>query len=323
MILLNKLCVRLLLQAFIVCLPVLLFAQASAPATPAKPVIATIIVDAGHGGVDPGAIGQINTEANVSLSIALKLGKKLEEEMPNVKIIYTRTTDDLPGGLTDKNEANRYRAKMANEARGDLFISIHANAAGKKAGGWYARRKVGTKKVKNRKGKLVSVPVYENYYVKNWQNGTETFIWAADRNTFKSEAITQTEEESSGEASDDSADILDMHSPEAMIRAQLYEKKFFAKSLQLATLVEEEFVKYGRPSRGVKQRNEKGIWVLQATGMPSILVETGFVSHTEEEQYINSEKGQEEIVNSIFNAVKRYKAILEESKNASGSSNAF
>jgi len=310
--------VRLLVLATtIICLPVLLVAQ------PPKPVIATIIVDAGHGGVDPGAIGQLNTEANVSLSIALKLGKALEEAMPDVKIIYTRTTDDLPGGLKDKNEANRYRAQMANEAHGDLFISIHANAAGKKAGGWYARRKTGKyKKVKNRKGKLVTVPIYESYYVKNWQHGTETFIWAADRNVFKSEAISQTEDEG-GETSDDSTDILDLNSPEAMIRAQLYEKKYFAKSLQLATLVEEEFVKSGRVSRGVKQRNEKGIWVLQATGMPSILVETGFVTHTEEEKYINSEKGQEEIVNAVLTAVKRYKAWLEESKNSTGSSNAF
>jgi N-acetylmuramoyl-L-alanine amidase len=299
--------VIVLVLAAAISLPVGSVAQTS------KPVIATIIVDPGHGGKDPGALGQINTEANVALSIALKLGKALEAEMPEVKIIYTRTTDDLPGGLTDKNEANRYRAKMANEAHGDLYISIHANAAGKKAGGWMARKRVGTKKVKNRKGKLVSVPVYENYYVKNWQHGTETFIWAADRNVFKTEAINQTEDEG-GESSDDSTDILDLNSPEAIIRAQLYEKKYFSKSLQLATFVEEEFVKTGRVSRGVKQRNEKGIWVLQATGMPSILVETGFVTHTEEEKYINSEKGQEEIVTAILNAVKRYKAWLEESK---------
>jgi N-acetylmuramoyl-L-alanine amidase len=307
---------RFLVLAMNLCMPGLLYAQ------PAKPVLSTIIVDAGHGGVDPGALGQVNTEANVSLSIALKLGKALEAEFPNTKIIYTRTTDELPGGLKDKNEANRYRAQMANDARGDLFISIHANAAGKKAGGWYARRKVGTKKVKNRKGKLVSVPVYENYWVKNWQHGTETFIWAADRNVFKTEAINQTEEEG-GETSDDSTDILDLNSPEAMVRAQLYEKRFFAKSLQLATLVEEEFVKSGRESRGVKQRNEKGIWVLQATGMPSILVETGFVTHTEEEQYINSEKGQDEIVAAILTAVKRYFTWLEEQKASSGSSNTF
>jgi N-acetylmuramoyl-L-alanine amidase len=97
-----------------------------------------------------------------------------------------------------------------------------------------------------------------------------------------------------------------------MIRAQLYEKKFFSKSLLLATFVEEEFVKGGRESRGVKQRNEKGIWVLQATGMPSILVETGFVTNTEEEKYIVSDKGQEEIVAAIVEAIKRYKTSLEE-----------
>jgi N-acetylmuramoyl-L-alanine amidase len=308
--------VRCLVLVMFVYLPALVLAQGE------KPVLSTIIVDPGHGGVDPGAIGQINTEANVALAIGLKLGKRLEEEFPNTKIIYTRTTDELPGGLKDKNEANRLRAQMANEAKGDLFISIHANAAGKKAGGWYAKRKVGTKKVKNKKGKIVTVPVYENYYVKNWQHGTETFIWAADRNVFKSEAINQTGDEG-GEISDDSTDILDLNSPEAMIRAQLYEKKYFAKSLQLATFVEEEFVKGGRVSRGVKQRNEKGIWVLQATGMPSILVETGFVTHTEEEQYINSEKGQEEIVTAILNAVKRYAAWLEEQKGAAASASAF
>jgi N-acetylmuramoyl-L-alanine amidase len=98
-------------------------------------------VDAGHGGPDPGAIGQITTEADLVLKIALKLGKAISEAMPDVKVIYTRTTDELPGGLTDKNEANRYRAQMANEAKGDLFISIHANAAGKKAGGWYVQKR--------------------------------------------------------------------------------------------------------------------------------------------------------------------------------------
>ncbi|MGN6417217.1 MAG: N-acetylmuramoyl-L-alanine amidase family protein, partial [Pseudobacter sp.] len=103
----------------------------------------------------------------------------------------------------------------------------------------------------------------------------------------------------------------DLNSPEARIRSQLYEKKYFSKSLLLATFIEEEFVKGGRVSRGVKQRNEKGIWVLQATGMPSVLIETGFVTHTEEEQYIISEKGQEEIVASIMVSLLRYKQSLE------------
>jgi N-acetylmuramoyl-L-alanine amidase len=277
-----------------------------------KPVLGTIIIDPGHGGVDPGAHGQISYEAAVALSISLKLGKAMQEQLPDTKLIFTRTSDELAGGFNDIHESLVFRADMANQAKGDLYISIHCNAAGVKAGGWYAKRVIGHKKVK-RKNKYVRVPIYESYYVKNAQHGTETFIWAADRGGFKGEAINQTSEES-GEDVQDSTNILDLNSPEAIIRAQLYEKKFFSKSLQLATFVEEEFVKGGRESRGVKQRNEKGIWVLQATGMPSILVETGFVTNTEEEEYINSDKGQDEIVTAILNAVLRYKALLEESK---------
>jgi N-acetylmuramoyl-L-alanine amidase len=275
-----------------------------------RPVLSTIIIDPGHGGVDPGAHGQISTEAAIALSISLKLGKALEQELPGTNLIFTRTTDILPGGGTDIHESLRYRAEMANQAKGDLFIAIHCNAAGVRAGGWYAKRVVGHKRVKRGK-RYVKVPIYESYYVKNHQHGTETFIWAADRGGFKGESINMTQEEG-GEEVKDSTNMLDLHSPEAMIRAQLYEKKFFSKSLLLATFVEEEFVKGGRESRGVKQRNEKGIWVLQATGMPSILVETGFVTNTEEEKYIVSDKGQEEIVAAIVEAIKRYKTSLEE-----------
>jgi N-acetylmuramoyl-L-alanine amidase len=282
-----------------------------------KPALSTIIIDAGHGGVDPGALGQHSTEAEIALSISLKLGKAIEKEMPGVKVIYTRTTDVLAGGGSNVQQSLRYRASMANEAKGDLFVSVHCNAAGVKAGGWYAKRVVGHKnrtvyvgKGKKRRKKVVRDPIYESYYVKNWQHGTETYIWAADRGGFKGEAINQSQEEG-GENVEDSTNILDLNSPEARIRAQLYEKKYFAKSLTLATLIEEEFVKSGRVSRGVKQRNEKGIWVLQATGMPSVLIETGFVTHTEEEQYIISDKGQEEIVNSILASLLRYKAALE------------
>lgn len=293
-----------------------------------KPALSTIIIDAGHGGVDPGALGQHSTEAEIALSVALKLGKAIEKEMPGVKVIYTRTTDVLAGGGTNIQQSLRYRATMANEAKGDLFVSIHCNAAGVKAGGWYAKRVVGHKtrtvwvgKGKKKRKKTIKDPIYESYYVKNWQHGTETYIWAADRVGFKGEAINQREEEG-GENVEDSTNILDLNSPEARIRAQLYEKKYFAKSLMLATFIEDEFVKGGRVSRGVKQRNEKGIWVLQATGMPSVLVETGFVTHTEEEQYIMSEKGQEEIVNSVLASLVRYKAALENKQHQATDQNA-
>jgi N-acetylmuramoyl-L-alanine amidase len=289
-----------------------------------KPVLGTIIIDPGHGGIDPGAHGQFSTEAALALSISLKLGKALAEELPNSKLIFTRTTDELPGTPNNVHQSLRYRADMANQAKGDLFIAIHCNATGARAGGWYAKRVVGHKnkvtyvgKGSKKRKKTVRVPIYESYWVKNTRRGTETYIWAADRSGSKGGFINSTEDQS-GENVEDSTNILDLNShildlnsPESIIRGQLYEKKYFAKSLTLATFVEEEFEKGGRLSEGVKQRNEKGIWVLQATGMPSILVETGFITNTEEEQYLNSEKGQDEIVSQIVNAIKRYKTALE------------
>lgn len=295
---------------------IFLFAGISASAQQ-KSVLGTIIIDPGHGGIDQGARGQVTTEAAIALSISLKLGKALATELPDSKLIFTRTTDELPGGLNNIHDALRYRADMANQAKGDLFIAIHCNSNGLRAGEYYAKRVVGHRnrtvyvgKGSKRRKKTIREPIYETYTVKNNEHGTETYIWAADRTGFKGEAIQSTGE-ISGENVTDSTNDLDLNSPEAIIRAQLYEKKFFAKSLLLATMVEDEFVKGGRFSRGVKQRNEKGIWVLQATGMPSILVETGFVTQTEEEEYLNSEKGQDEIVTQIVDAIKRYKSSLE------------
>jgi N-acetylmuramoyl-L-alanine amidase len=218
----------------------------------------------------------------------------------------------------DARTANRMRAELANEVKGDLFLSIHCNATPQKAGGWYAKRTIGhtTKTITVGKGakkrkKTVKVPITENYWVKNERHGTETYIWAADRSGVKSTFINP---EEGGEFSGDSTHTpmpLDMNSPEARIRAQLYEKKYFGKSLMLANLVEEEFAKGGRASGGVKQRNWEQIWVLQATGMPSILVETGFITNEEEEKYLNSEEGQSEVVESIITALRRYKESLE------------
>ena len=91
----------------------------------------------------------------------------------------------------------------------------------------------------------------------------------------------------------------------------IYAQNYFRKSLTLADYIQEEFKDAGRVDRGVKQRNDKGIWVLQATGMPSILIEIGFISNKEEEIYISSEDGQKEIVANIFTAFKKYKEKLE------------
>src|ERR1700730_8388051 len=139
-----------------------------------KPVLKTIIIDAGHGGPDPGAKGLVTTEAEIALDVAMKLGKAVEKEFPALKIVYTRTSSALPGGLHEANQANRYRAEMANQAKGDLFISIHCNSNGNPAGGWYAKRVIGHKnkvvyvgRGKKKRRKTVKAPIYESYWVKN------------------------------------------------------------------------------------------------------------------------------------------------------------
>ncbi|WP_126971119.1 N-acetylmuramoyl-L-alanine amidase family protein [Gynurincola endophyticus] len=270
----------------------------------------TIIIDPGHGGADGGTMGQKIKESAVALQVSMKLAEALKKQFPTYKIIMTRTTDIFPGNTTNKKDALYYRAEFANKNKGDLFISIHCNATGLKPGGWNKRQITGYKDKwveKKVKGKVQKVkqrePIYKNVWVENKVIGTETFIWAADRSGAKSEQISRTQEEAYHENENLG---LDLTSPEALIRAQLYEKKYFAKSLQFATLVEEEFVKIGRVSRGVKQRNEEGIWVLQATGMPSVLIELGFLSNTKEEEYLMSAKGQAESVDVIVTSLKRY-----------------
>jgi N-acetylmuramoyl-L-alanine amidase len=110
------------------------------------------------------------------------------------------------------------------------------------------------------------------------------------------------------EVNDSTEYAPDINDPEFKAKSLLWTKRYFTKSMLLATLVQEEVARTGRLNRGVKQRNEKGIWVLQATAMPSILVETGYITHSSDEAYLNSNKGQIEMASAIVKAVKRYRA---------------
>lgn len=297
------------------------FSENNGPALP-KATVKTLIIDPGHGGIDPGARGLFSSEAEVSLSVAMKFGKALEKEFPDLKIIYTRTSDVMAGNKKNKDDGNRYRADLANSSGGDLFIAIHCNSAGKRPGGWY--QKVVTGKVpykkttgKGKKRRTVTAYryTYANQWVENKARGTETYIWAVSKNDAKVSSVNKNEMdgEHEGEMEDSTSTLVlpDPSDPAEKARMLIYAQQFFKKSLNLADLIEKAFVADGRVSRGVKQRNHTGIWVLQATGMPSVLVEIGFISNKEEEEYINSAKGQEEIVGSLVTAFRSYKQKLE------------
>ena len=287
--------------------------------------IKTVIIDPGHGGLYPGAHGLISTEKNVNLEIALKLGEAIKNAFPDVKVVYTRTTDACSGNATNLRDDLQNRARIANESKGDLFISIHCNATQQPAGGYYLKRVVGHRRKtimvgrgKRKRKKTVNEPIYESYWVKNTRIGTETYVWKASKAEDKFKAINRNDETTTVDNIEDStaeASAFNTDSPEWVIRTQLYEKRFFTNSYILSAMVEDEFKNSGRVSYGVKQR-DVGIQVLQATGMPSILVETGFLTNKEEEEYLNSNKGQDEIVTNITEAFRKYKQSIE-NKNSS------
>lgn len=277
-----------------------------------KRAIRTIIIDPGHGGFDTGTKGLQISEKEVVLAVGLKLGALINAAYPDIKVVFTRTTDVMPGGGSTIASGLRYRSDLANKSRGDLFIAIHCDNDGHPAGPFTVHRLVGHKYVGKGK-KRHRVPIYDSYEGKHTRAGTEAFIWKSARIGTKVGVLNQVEDgelsDSSGASNSDSA-AFDMNSPEAIMRAELYEKKFFANSALFATLVEDEFAKSGRNSEGVYQR-DVGLHVLENTGMPSVLIETGFLSNVDEENYLMSEDGQNEIARNMLDALKRYKATLE------------
>lgn len=288
--------------------------------TPKK--LKTIIVDAGHGGQDGGASGQYENslrskEKDVTLAISKKLVAELKKQLPDLNIVPTRTTDIYQ----NPNE----KARIANEHKGDLFLCIHADSGPLKTG----RRQIGTRTVtkykvtytgkgKKKKKKStpyqVTEPVYEYFKMPLTISGTSVYIFAAHKTSAKLSAIMKEVGEfeiETGEA-DSSYTPVDFTTPEGRTIAQIYAKRYQEKSDRLATMVNDEVEKTGRNALGVNQR-QVGIAVLQATNMPAILVETGYINNPEDERYLNSEKGQQELAEVITKAVKRYKEQLENS----------
>ncbi len=272
-----------------------------------KQPLKRVVIDAGHGGPASlagkfyGASGKHMEEKDVALAIALKLQATIQAEMPDIDVIMTRTTDEFNSPIV--------KANKANAAKGDLFISIHCNDVN-------AIRHseiVGyTTKTVKRKGKKVTkkIPEYRYWTTPNPASGTETYIWGVGKTKDKEEALME------NNFSDTAMLIISQDNNPAMkMINSLRTQEFAHRSRRLAEAVEEEFVKSGRISRGAKQRDEKGIWVLQAVAMPAILVEVGFLSNPEEEEFITSEDGQQKTADVIVRALKRYRYSLEAQSN--------
>ncbi|MCO5935068.1 N-acetylmuramoyl-L-alanine amidase [Mucilaginibacter sp. RB4R14] len=256
----------------------------------------TVIIDAGHGvkptnpapgHYSPGAGGSFSNERNVTLAIALKLQKAIEKDVEGVKAVLTRTTQE--------DVSFERRAEIANQNKGNLFISIHCNSLSDRV----VRERVSTKRgkavyksvrVPDRSGKGVLMLVYGLHRSREEQNAIKN---------------NQVEDESGIEGG-----ALDPNDPIVVILTDAYMRKFRKQSIKIANLINDEIVgTNGRRSEGLR---EQGLYVLCHSAMPSVLFETGYINNPEDEEYLNSEEGQTEIVNSIVRAINKYKVQMEQ-----------
>ena len=305
--------------AFFLLTCIMIFSNSAFSQGPRK--IKTIIVDPGHGGQDHGAKGEYegtlgSLEKDITLAISLKLVEDLKKAMPDVNIIPSRTTDVYM--------SVHEKAKFANEHHGDLFVCIHADAVDLKTGSrivgyknetYYTHRYVGKgksrKKVSTKHTRRVAIKHY--YKIPTSRKGTSTLILAARQTNDKIKALEEGDLGFNTDEDDSTANV-NYDSPEYKASALLYSQNYFRKSYQLASLVQEAVAKEtGRPDLGVWQR-QKGLWVLHATQMPAILIETGFVANYDDERYLTSEKGQEEIAQAIADALVKYRNMMENPK---------
>src|SRR5690554_3501866 len=238
---------------------------------PTKPFV--VVLDAGHGGRDPGKVAKKYREADIALSIALKVGAHLEK-LPNVKVIYTRKTDVFL--------ELRERAAIANRNNADLFVSVHCNAHNSQA------------------------HVAESYVLRLHKNQA---IFDVPKRRNEGMYLEENYEEK--------YDGLDPNALESLTGLMLIQEAYLDQSIMLASLVQNKIVNnLNRKDRSVKQA---GFWVLHNTYMPSVLIETGFLTNTSEGAYLNSAKGQEEMGREIANAIKKYIESLTESERLASS----
>lgn len=230
-----------------------------------------VVIDAGHGGKDPGAMGQHSSEKNIALAIALKTGEYIEKYLPGVEVVYTRKTDVF---------VELYkRAKIANDKKANLFISIHCNAS------------------------QTSSP-----------SGTETYVMGLHKSQANLEVAKKENAAIFNEENfKDMYEGFDPNQDEDYITLSMFQDAFLDQSTTLADEIQKEFRERAkRKDRGVFQA---GFLVLYRTTMPGVLIETGFISNPEEERYLMSDDGQSYIASAIFRSVKNYKDEMERKDN--------
>ena len=231
----------------------------------------TVVIDAGHGGKDPGAISANKKlyEKEVTLKVALMVGENIKKNHPEVKVLYTRKTDVFVG-LND-------RARMANKANADLFISIHTNAAQNRTAKGAETYTLGIEEERTER----------NLEIAKRENGV-IFLEDNHEKTYAN---------------------FNPNSPESYIIFEYMQSEFVKESIHIAQYVQEHLtIDANRHDRGVRQA---GFLVLNATSMPSILVELGYISNTEDAKYLGSDTGQKRMSRCISEAFDKYYADLK------------
>jgi len=288
--------------------------------------IQTIVIDAGHGGKDTGALGEVTNEKTLNLAVALKLGAYIEENLPDVKVIYTRKKDKF----VELSE----RATIANRNNADVFVSIHCNSTDVANSASGAETFV-MGESKNEKNLAVAkkenaaillednTDAYDNFD----PNSTEAYIlFSLSQSLYQSQSLDLAGKVQKQFASKGRNDrgvqqagflvLWKTSMPSILVELGFInntkEEQFLnsekGQSLDLAGKVQKQFASKGRNDRGVQQA---GFLVLWKTSMPSILVELGFINNTKEEQFLNSEKGQTQMALALYRAFEEYKREFE------------
>lgn len=224
----------------------------------------TLVIDAGHGGHDPGAIGSRLKEKDINLKAALAFGRYVEQNCPDVRVIYTRKTDVF----VPLHE----RANIANRAKADLFISIHTNAL-----------------EKGRIGRGLET------YTLGMGSANENLAIAKRENSV---ILVEKDYQQRYEG-------FDPNSAESYIIFEFMQDAFMARSIELAKMVQKNVcATSGRLNKGVKQA---GFLVLRETSMPSCLIELGYISTPDEEQYLGQDGNIDSMAQGIYKAFTSYK----------------